>query len=113
MWFDWNATVYGNRTENDQIKTYHTSISTGGGVCGGNPGNNISGCVGDSRSYVLDTLGVDVNNTTRFDVGDWRNAVTYGVDAFQDDVVTSDSAGQLRTSPRRAACARCPAVSSS
>ena len=42
---------------------------------------------------MLDTLGVDVNNTTRFDVGDWRNAVTYGVDAFRDNVVTSDARG--------------------
>ena len=24
--FDWNVTVYGNRTENDQIKTYHNRI---------------------------------------------------------------------------------------
>lgn len=93
-WFDWNATVYGNRVENDQVKTYNNRISTGGGVCPiGTPGNNISGCVGDRRSYVLDTLGVDVNNTTRFNVGDWRNAVTYGVDAFRDDVVTSDARG--------------------
>ena len=59
----------------------------------GNPGNNISGCVGDKRGYVLDTLGIDVYNTTRFNVGDWRNAVTLGVDAFQDDVRTSDSRG--------------------
>ena len=88
--FDWNATVYGNRTENDQIKTYNKRITTGGGFCGaGNPGNNISGCVGDSRGYLLDTFGIDVNNTTRFDVGDWRNAVTYGFDAFQDNVVTT------------------------
>jgi hemoglobin/transferrin/lactoferrin receptor protein len=94
MLFDWNATVYANRTENDQVKTYNNRITTGGGVCSlGNPGNNISGCVGDRRGYVLDTLGVDVNNTTRFNVGDWRNAVTYGFDAFRDDVVTSDSRG--------------------
>ena len=94
IWFDWNATVYGNRIENDQVKTYNNRITTGGGVCPiGTPGNNISGCVGDRRGYVLDTLGVDVNNTTRFNVGDWRNAVTYGVDAFRDDVVTSDSRG--------------------
>lgn len=93
-WFDWNATVYGNRVENDQVKTYNNRITSGGGVCSlANPGNNISGCVGDRRGYVLDTLGVDVNNTTRFNVGDWRNAVTYGVDAFRDDVVTSDSRG--------------------
>jgi hemoglobin/transferrin/lactoferrin receptor protein len=93
-WFDWNATVYGNRVENDQVKTYNNRISTGGGVCPiGTPGNNISGCVGDRRGYVLDTLGFDVNNTTRFNVGEWRNAVTYGVDAFRDDVVTTDVRG--------------------
>lgn len=93
MLFDWNATLYGNRTDNDQTKTYH--YSTGGAAyCGaGNVGNNISGCVGDKRGYVLDTLGIDVNNTTRFNVGDWRNALTYGFDAFQDDVKTSDSRG--------------------
>ena len=93
MWFDWNATVYGNRTENDQVKTYHNSTA-GAALCGpGNFGNNISGCVGDRRNYVLDTIGLDVNNTTRFNVGDWRNALTYGFDAFQDNVKTSDSRG--------------------
>jgi len=93
MWFDWNATVYGNRTDNDQTKTYHNSTA-GAGYCGvGNTGNNISGCVGDKRGYVLDTLGIDVNNTTRFNVGDWRNAFTLGFDAFQDDVRTFDSRG--------------------
>lgn len=93
MWFDWNATLYGNRTENNQVKTYHSSTA-GAALCGaGNFGNNISGCVGDRRGYVLDTIGIDVNNTTRFNVGDWRNALTYGVDAFQDDVKTSDSRG--------------------
>ena len=71
----------------------HNSTS-GAAFCGpGNVGNNISGCVGDKRGYVLDTLGIDVYNTTRFNVGDWRNAVTFGVDAFQDDVKTSDSRG--------------------
>jgi hemoglobin/transferrin/lactoferrin receptor protein len=93
MWFDWNATLYGNRTDNDQVKTYHNSAS-GAAFCGaGNVGNNISGCVGDKRGYLLDTVGVDVNNTTRFNVGDWRNALTYGFDAFQDDVKTFDSRG--------------------
>ncbi|MGT2435695.1 TonB-dependent hemoglobin/transferrin/lactoferrin family receptor [Bradyrhizobium betae] len=91
--FDSHVSVYGNRTENDQTKTYHYSTS-GAGYCGaGNVGNNISGCVGDKRGYVLNTVGFDANNTTRFDVGDWRNAVTYGVDAFQDDVITTDSRG--------------------
>jgi hemoglobin/transferrin/lactoferrin receptor protein len=93
-WFDWNATVYGNRVENDQVKTYNNRITSGGTVCTlANPGNNISGCVGDKRSYLLDTVGIDVNNTTRFNVGDFRNAVTIGFDAFKDDVSTSDPRG--------------------
>ena len=47
--------LYGNRTDNDQTKTYHYS-TTGAAYCGaGNVGNNISGCVGDKRGYVLDT----------------------------------------------------------
>ncbi|MBR1133396.1 TonB-dependent hemoglobin/transferrin/lactoferrin family receptor [Bradyrhizobium iriomotense] len=91
--FDWRMSVYGNRVDNDQTKTYHYSTA-GAAYCGtGNFGNNISGCVGDKRGYVLNTYGVDVNNTTRFNVGDWRNAVTWGVDAFQDDVITTDSRG--------------------
>ncbi|MCK1637394.1 TonB-dependent hemoglobin/transferrin/lactoferrin family receptor [Bradyrhizobium sp. 157] len=92
LW-DWSMSLYGNRTDNDQTKTYHNSAS-GAAFCGpGNVGNNISGCVGDKRGYVLDTLGIDVHNTTRFNVGDWRNAVTLGLDAFQDDVKTFDSRG--------------------
>ncbi|WP_139864778.1 TonB-dependent hemoglobin/transferrin/lactoferrin family receptor [Bradyrhizobium ivorense] len=94
MLFDWNISVYGNRTDNDQVKTYNNRITTGGGVCTlANPGNNISGCVGDKRGYSLDTVGLDVNNTTRFNFGDWRNAVTYGFDAFRDDVQTFDARG--------------------
>jgi hemoglobin/transferrin/lactoferrin receptor protein len=94
LW-DWNMSLYGNRTDNDQVKTYHNSATAAGAAfCGnGSFGNSISGCVGDRRGYVLDTLGIDVNNTTRFNVGDWRNAVTLGVDAFQDDVKTFDSRG--------------------
>ena len=77
MLFDWNMSLYGNRTDNDQVKTYHNSTTSVAAFCGaGNAGNNISGCVGDRRGYVLDTIGIDVYNTTRFNVGDWRNAVT-------------------------------------
>jgi hemoglobin/transferrin/lactoferrin receptor protein len=91
-WFDWSATLYANRTDNDQTKTYHYS-TTPSAFCGGGTGNNVSGCVGDKRGYLLDTFGIDVNNTTRFNVGDWRNAFTVGFDAFQDDVSTFDSRG--------------------
>lgn len=91
--FDSHVSVYGNRTDQDQTKTYHYSTA-GAAYCGaGNFGNNISGCVGDKRGYTLNTVGFDANNTTRFNVGDWRNAVTYGVDAFEDDVITTDSRG--------------------
>jgi hemoglobin/transferrin/lactoferrin receptor protein len=94
MLFDWSATLYGNRTDNDQVKTYNNRITAGSGTCTlANPGNNISGCVGDHRGYLLDTIGVDVNNTSRFDVGGWRNAVTYGFDVFNDKVSTFDSRG--------------------
>lgn len=89
--FDWHMSAYANRTENDQIKIYDYGAPTA--YCNGGLGNNISGCVGSSRAYVLDTFGFDANNTTRFNVGDWRNAFTYGVDAFQDDVITTDSRG--------------------
>jgi hemoglobin/transferrin/lactoferrin receptor protein len=92
--FDWNATFYGNRTENNQVKTYNNRVTTGGGVCPlSTPGNNISGCIGDKRGYRLDTIGGDAYNTSRFSLGDWRNAVTYGLDAFNDKVATFDSRG--------------------
>lgn len=84
--------VYGNRTDNDQTKTYHYG-TTPSAYCNGGFGNNVSGCVGDKRGYVLNTYGVDANNTTRFNVGDWRNALNWGVDGFQDDVITTDSRG--------------------
>jgi hemoglobin/transferrin/lactoferrin receptor protein len=89
--FDSHVSVYGNRTQNDQTKTYDYGAPTT--YCNGGLGNNISGCVGTNRAYTLDTYGFDANNTTRFNVGDWRNAFTYGVDAFQDDVITTDSRG--------------------
>jgi len=92
QWFDWDAKVYWNRTENDQVKTAHTS-TTPSVFCGGVPGNAVSGCIGSNRGYLLDTVGVDVYNTTRFDTGSWRHAVTYGLDAFQDKVSTQDRTG--------------------
>ncbi|MEY9400526.1 hemoglobin/transferrin/lactoferrin receptor protein [Bradyrhizobium japonicum] len=92
QWFDWDAKVYWNRAENDQVKTAHTS-TTPSVFCGGVPGNAVSGCIGSNRGYLLDTVGVDVYNTTRFDTGSWRHAVTYGLDAFQDKVSTQDRTG--------------------
>ncbi len=44
----------------------HTS-TTPSAFCGGVPGNAVSGCIGSNRGYQLDTVGVDVHNTTRFE----------------------------------------------
>ncbi|WP_436441335.1 hypothetical protein, partial [Enterococcus faecium] len=67
---------------------------------GGQPGNSITGCVGDQRSYLIDTFGFDVHNTSRFETGDWRHAVTYGGDGFRDDVSTADRSGNSnKTTP--------------
>ncbi len=91
--FDWNVNLYGNRTDQDQIKTYNPRL-TGGGICPtGTFGNNITGCTGDRRGYLLDTVGIDVNNTSRFGLLGWNNALTYGFDAFRDDVSTFDTRG--------------------
>jgi hemoglobin/transferrin/lactoferrin receptor protein len=91
--FDWDAKIYWNRTENDQIKLAHTS-SLNSAYCGNvAPGNPVSGCVGSTRSYTIDTYGFDVHNTTRVETGDWRHALTYGFDGFQDQVSTWDSSG--------------------
>lgn len=91
--FDWDAKVYWNRTENDQVKIGHTT-STNSAYCGGGaPGNPISGCIGDNRSYLIDTYGIDLHNTSRFETDNWRHALTYGVDGFRDNVNTQDSRG--------------------
>jgi hemoglobin/transferrin/lactoferrin receptor protein len=91
--FDWDSKIYWNRTENDQTKISHNGTTALGNCAGVGPGNNITGCVGDQRSYLIDTYGFDVHNTSRFELGDWRNALTYGADGFRDDVSTKDSHG--------------------
>ncbi len=98
--FDWNANIYWNRTDNQQIKTQHNSALATGTCTGGQPGNSITGCVGDPRGYLIDTYGFDVYNTSRIDGGDWRHAITYGADGFRDDVSTFDKTGNSnRTTP--------------
>lgn len=90
---DFDLGLYATRTATDQWKSYHYSTS-GAAYCGaGNVGNNISGCVGDPRSYQIDTIGFDFNNTSRAAIGPWENAFTYGIDGFQDEVATADSRG--------------------
>lgn len=90
--FNWDISAYSNRTSNNQTKIAHLSDTAQAGVCS-TPGNNVSGCVGDKRGYLLETQGFDGHNTTRLDFGEWRNAITYGGDIFQDDVTTFDARG--------------------
>lgn len=82
--FNWDANVYWTRTENNQTKIAHNSASQG---------NPISGFIGRDRGYNIDTGGFDINNTSRFDIGDFRNALTIGGDGFRDDVSTFDQTG--------------------
>jgi hemoglobin/transferrin/lactoferrin receptor protein len=96
MLLNWDANVYWNRTDQQQTKVYHNAAASGSSaiICGaGVAGNNITGCVGDLRGYVLDTVGFDVNNTSRAVSGNWRHAVTIGGDAFNDKVDVTDSHG--------------------
>ena len=48
-----------------------------------------SGRLGDTRNFTLSTRGFDVNNTTRFDLGNSHHALNYGADSFRDEVDTT------------------------
>ncbi|MCK0195395.1 TonB-dependent hemoglobin/transferrin/lactoferrin family receptor [Ancylobacter sp. 6x-1] len=78
--FDWRSSVYWNRVDQDQVKTFGSS-------------NAITGKVGDPRNFQIDTVGFDANNTSRFTTGSWAHAVTYGGDYFHDDVDNTDNYG--------------------
>jgi hemoglobin/transferrin/lactoferrin receptor protein len=72
--FDFDGNVYWTRTDIDQT-----------GIAGS--------VLGQQRSFVLDTVGGDLYNTSRAEFGSVRYALTYGVDAFKDEVNTSDPLG--------------------
>jgi hemoglobin/transferrin/lactoferrin receptor protein len=79
--FDWDANVYKTRTKTDQTKIDGT-FST------------ITGGIGDKRSFALDTVGFDANNTSRFQLNSWiRTALTSGGDWFEDRVNVVDPTG--------------------
>ncbi|MDB5507868.1 MAG: TonB-dependent receptor [Hyphomicrobiales bacterium] len=75
-WLNVAATAYSTSTDTEQ-----TRIS-------GTPAQ-----IGQSRFFKIRTNGVDINNTSRFDLGGGSVAVTVGADAFQDRVRTSDPSG--------------------
>jgi hemoglobin/transferrin/lactoferrin receptor protein len=80
--FDFSGTVYWNRTDVDS-----TTLAVNPGFTG------FYGPVGNKANYLIDTIGFDGNNTTRFDTGVLRHALTYGGDIFSDDVQNRDPAG--------------------
>jgi hypothetical protein len=83
--FDFDGNAYWTETKQEQTK-----IANG---TPGSLGNPITGFVGDARSFDIDTKGFDLNNTSRVDLGPFRNAFTYGGDFFRDDVVNIDPTG--------------------
>ncbi len=74
--FNFDINTYWTRTETDQRK-----------VTGAPPPAGV-GAIGDTNFFAIETIGIDANNTSRWENGAWRNAFTWGVDAFQDKVIT-------------------------
>ena len=74
--FNFDANVYWTKTATDQQKIDGTP-------------SVASGRLGDTRNFTLSTRGFDVNNTTRFDLGNSHHALNYGADSFRDEVDTT------------------------
>src|SRR5690606_2225872 len=51
------------------------------------------GPVGTRAGYKINTIGYDGNNTSRFETGPFRHALTIGGDIFEDDVSNFDNGG--------------------
>lgn len=79
--FDWRSQFYWNQVDQDQTKV------------GGSPTSTVTGPLGATRNFTINTTGFDVNNTSRFDWGSVENAITYGGDYFYDDVNNTDAYG--------------------
>jgi hemoglobin/transferrin/lactoferrin receptor protein len=80
--FDFNQSVYWNRVDVDTTALYVNPSLAG-----------FYGATGNRANYSVNTIGYDGNNTSRFDTGPFRHALTVGGDIFQDDVVNTDQGG--------------------
>jgi len=78
--FDFDGNVYWTQTVQDQTKAQGNA-------------SPITGAVGDHRRFSIDTVGFDLHNTSRFDTGAVRHALTYGGDLFRDKVENVDPTG--------------------
>ncbi|WP_018698659.1 TonB-dependent hemoglobin/transferrin/lactoferrin family receptor [Amorphus coralli] len=88
--FDLSAQVYYTSTKTDQTIV-------------GVPNYFPRPSLGSEREFKIETTGVDVFNTSRVMLGQTHHAITYGADAFRDQVKTSDpdpfSSGEEFTPP--------------
>jgi hemoglobin/transferrin/lactoferrin receptor protein len=80
---DFDGTAYWNRVDVTSFLTHFF----------GAPQVGIFGPIGTKTNYIIDTLGFDANNTSRFDTGGLRHALTYGVDLFNDNVTNGATGG--------------------
>lgn len=78
--FDFDGNVYWTQTDSRQTKVQGVNSS-------------ISGLLGRTRTFNIETVGTDVNNTSRFDTGPVRHTMTYGGDWFRDRVNVTDPTG--------------------
>lgn len=88
--FDFDGNVYWTRTSNDQTKIDGLPTAFGG-----------IGDIGAKQNFTIDTVGTDIHNTSRFDLGGVRNALTFGVDGFRDTVDTAGFESILTPSGQR------------
>jgi hemoglobin/transferrin/lactoferrin receptor protein len=80
--FDFDASAYWNRVDVGTLTTWVL------------PGMEpYFGAVGNQAGYKIDTKGFDVHNTSRAEFGQFRHALTYGGDFFQDNVSNTDPGG--------------------
>jgi hemoglobin/transferrin/lactoferrin receptor protein len=91
--FDFRHSVYWNRVDVSTVVTWLAPP-----VFAGPPPPLIDyadfyGPVGNRAGYKVNTLGYDGHNTSRFDTGPFRHALTVGGDIFEDDVENFDNAG--------------------
>jgi hemoglobin/transferrin/lactoferrin receptor protein len=85
---DFSAKIYRNITELDQVRLTP-------GPPNGFPPCDVNPCeqAGSQRGFNIETEGFDVFNTSRFSFDNVTTALTYGGDAFRDEVLTIDEAG--------------------
>jgi hemoglobin/transferrin/lactoferrin receptor protein len=78
--FDFDVNTYWTKNKTEQTK-----------IDGSN--SLASGLLGSERSFQVETTGIDANNTSRFESGPFRLAMTIGGDAFRDQVNVIDPTG--------------------